>query len=140
MACNSEKDKRPVCKQCNLVVADQMILESHMLTCFRQEQGPQQKGASFSPMWKGNSASGTAVGNPTHANEENGEKFEPLSQDLEPLTQTISIADTSSYSHACSGCNRSFQTARGLGRHKASCTKKKNEETRDPPQQGGPQT
>ena len=77
-------------------------------------------------MWNANSASGTAVGNPTHANEENGEKFEPLSQDLDPLTQTVSIADMSSYSHTCSGCRRSFKTARGLGRHKASCTKGKS--------------
>ena len=74
------EDNRPVCKRCNLVLKDNLALESHTITCNRP-----QKGGSFNHMF----AFGTAViGNPTPAIiEENGDKFEPLSQPIPPLPQ-----------------------------------------------------
>ena len=110
------EDNRPVCKRCNLVLKDNLALESHTITCNRP-----QKGGSFNHMF----AFGTAViGNPTPAIiEENGDKFEPLSQPIPPLPQAEDYNTTTafhSHAHFCV-CGRSFKKARGLARHKPYC-------------------
>ena len=139
------------CRECTEYFPDRGRLESHLLTCIVPQKGTSfshmwKRVESHQSTKQPAQSEGSTEQQQPSAQEI--EKILPLSQPLEPLTQRETVPDTGSEGSQilmqpnpqhelgnsiqennapttviCSGCRRSFKSARGLGMHQRSCKK-----------------